>query len=79
MELYFGDGEADLARSVAGYLDEDPVLARAFVGAYLERRPTRPAFAERFPLYMLRDHLIVWEYFHRYGQHWPHAETALPA
>ena len=78
MELSFGDGEADLVRSVAGYLDENPVLARAFVGAYLERRQPRPGFVERYPLYMLRDRLIFWEYFHRPGQRWPSAETALP-
>ena len=78
MEMYFGDPEADLVRSVAGYLDEDPALARAFVAAYRECRPPRPGFAERFPLYMLRDRLIFWEYFHRPDQRWPAAQTTLP-
>lgn len=66
MEYYFGDGEADLMRLTAIYLDKDPEhgaqLAQAFGTAYLTCRPPRPGFAERFALYMLRDRLIVWEY-----------------
>ncbi len=79
MEAHFGDGEADLPRQVAGYLDEDPARARAFAGAYLERRPPRPGFAARFALYMLRDRLILWEYFHRPGQRWADELTTLRA
>jgi hygromycin-B 7''-O-kinase len=66
MEGFFGDGEMDLVRSMAGYLDEDPQLARAFLTAYVERMPARPGFAERFGVYMLRDRLIIWEYVQRH-------------
>ena len=65
MEGFFGDGEMDLVRPVAGYLEEDPQLAQAFLMAYVERMPVRPGFAERFAVYMLRDRLIIWEYVQR--------------
>ena len=67
MEASFGDGEMDLSRQVARYLDEDVELAREFARAYLGHRAPRPGFAERFPVYMLRDRLIIWEYFQRPG------------
>lgn len=74
MEYYFGDGEADLMRLIAIYLDGDQQvgrqLAHAFGTTYLEGRPTRPGFAERYALYMLRDRLIVWEYGIRPGNNW---------
>jgi hygromycin-B 7''-O-kinase len=55
MQLHFGDGEADLSRQTAAYLDEDLDLARAFLHAYLDLCPPRPGFTARFPLYMLDD------------------------
>jgi aminoglycoside phosphotransferase (APT) family kinase protein len=73
MEYYFGDGEADLMRLIATYLDGDQHgerLAQAFVTAYLDRRPARWGFAERYTLYMVRDRLIVWEYGTRPDHHW---------
>lgn len=74
MEYYFGDGEADLMRMIASYLDSGDLhgaqLARAFGAAYLERRPSRQGFARRYALYMLRDRLIVWEYGTRPGHQW---------
>jgi len=74
MEYYFGDGEADLMRLTAIYLDRGDALAtelaRAFGTAYLEARPPRPGFAERYALYMLRDRAIVWEYGTRPGIDW---------
>jgi hygromycin-B 7''-O-kinase len=74
MEYYFGDGEADLMRMIACYLDQgqphDAQLAHAFGAAYLERRPARAGFAERYALFMLRDRLIAWEYGTRPGQNW---------
>lgn len=66
-EAYFGDGEEDLARSVAGYAAQDPELARQFMEAYRAGRPLRPGFAQRFPIYMLADRLIIWEYGQRNG------------
>jgi len=75
MEPYFGDGETDLSRQVAVYADEDLELARTFVRAYMEQlhacnRPLRPGFAERFPIYMLLDRLIIWQFAQRHGVWW---------
>ena len=71
MEYYFGDGEADLMRLIAIYLeggqDQDMRLAHAFGTAYLASRPARLGFAERYALFMLRDRLIAWEYGTRPG------------
>jgi hygromycin-B 7''-O-kinase len=72
MQVYFADGEADLSRATAMYLEEEPGLARVFVQTYLAARPARPDFARRYPLYMLDDRLILWVYFHRHGmRYWP--------
>lgn len=62
---YFGDGEQDFARSVATYAREDVALARRFLESYQTNRPLRPGFKERFPVYMLADRLIIWEYGQR--------------
>jgi hygromycin-B 7''-O-kinase len=74
MEYYFGDGEADLVRLTAIYLDEEQPygtqLAQAFSMAYVKKIPVRSGFAERYKLYMLRDRLIVWEYGKRPGVGW---------
>jgi hygromycin-B 7''-O-kinase len=70
IEAYFGDGEADLSRSVAVYAERDVELARAFVQAYVRGRPLRPGFAERFLVYMLLDRLIVWQFGQRHGVWW---------
>jgi hygromycin-B 7''-O-kinase len=74
MEYYFGDGEADLMRMIAIYLDKDPQngaqLAQAFGTAYLAARPAREGFAERYKLYMLRDRAIAWEYGTRPENNW---------
>ncbi len=66
MGCYFGDGEADLSRITAEYFDQEPELAREFLATYLQLRPTRPGFCERFALYMLLDRLIIWEYIQRH-------------
>jgi hygromycin-B 7''-O-kinase len=65
MEAFFGDSEMDLSRQTAFYLDEDPELARMFLRTYLGLLPARPGFQERFPVYMLLDRLVVWEYAQR--------------
>jgi fructosamine-3-kinase len=70
MEPYFGDGEVDLSRSVAGYADKDPELAREFVQAYARSSPPRQGCAERFPVYMLLDRLIIWQFAQRHGVWW---------
>jgi hygromycin-B 7''-O-kinase len=77
MEYYFGDGEADLMRLIAIYLDKEPQngarLAQAFGTAYLAARPARDGFAgfaARYRLYMLRDRAIAWEYGTRPENNW---------
>lgn len=70
MTAHFGDGEADLSRQIGDYLDEDPQLARAFFDAYRQYKPLRPGFARRFPVYMLLDRAILWDFFQRNGWRW---------
>jgi hypothetical protein len=66
MEGHFGDGESDLCRQLGLYQEEGAAeLARAFARAYLDRKPPRPGFARRLPVYLLRDRLIIWEYCQR--------------
>lgn len=77
MTLSFGDGEADLARLGRMYVYEDPRLAGAFIGAYLARRPPRPSFALRFPLYLLHDSLIIWLFCLRNSDIWWPEEMTL--
>ncbi len=70
MSAHFGDGEADLSRPIAEYLNEDPQLAREFLSGYRKRKTLRSGFAERFPIYMLLDRAILWEFFQRHGLRW---------
>jgi len=66
MGAYFGDGEADLSRQYAVYLDEDPRLAHAFLQGYLRKTTLQPGFVKRFPVYMLLDRAIIWEFLQRH-------------
>ncbi len=77
MTLAFGDGEADLARLSRMYVYEEPRLAAAFIGAYLARKPPRPGFAQRFPVYLLHDCLIIWAYCVRHNDIWWPADMTL--
>jgi hygromycin-B 7''-O-kinase len=70
MGVHFGDGEVDLSRQIAEYLFEDPQLAREFFQAYRNQKPLRPGFAKRFPVYMLLDRAILWEFFQRHALRW---------
>jgi hypothetical protein len=79
MTAHFGDGEADLSRSLAIFLDRDPALAASFLRAYLEQTTPRPGFAERFPAYMLYDRLIIWEYLERAAPGWQEQPQTLRA
>ena len=74
MEAFFGDGEVDPSRQTVQYMQEDLELAQAFVRRYLELRPVRPGFRERFRVYLLWDRLVVWEYFQRPGNATPWQE-----
>jgi hypothetical protein len=73
-EYYFGDGEADLMRLIAVYLEQGQQrgvpLARAFATMYLGEHTARQGFAEWYALFMLRDRLIAWEYGTRPGNNW---------
>ena len=78
MEAFFGYREMDLSRQTAFYLKEDPELARMFLRTYLGLLPARPGFQERFPVYMLLDRLVVWEYAQRPQQEpWWNPELTL--
>ena len=66
----FGDGEADLSRQTCVYMDEEPDLAHEFIQAYLAKKPPRAGFSERFPIYMLHERLIIWEYVQRTHPAW---------
>jgi hypothetical protein len=51
------------------------MLARAFVRAYVagarrHGQPLHPGFAVSFPIYMLLDRLIIWQYGQRHGVWW---------
>jgi hygromycin-B 7''-O-kinase len=70
MEAHFGDGEADLSRQYASYLEEDPQLAQAFLQGYTSQTTPRPGFAKRFSVYMLLDRAIIWGYAHRHEPQW---------
>jgi len=70
MSAHFGDGEADLSRQIAEYLNEDPLLAGEFFKAYRQHKSLRPGFAKRFPVYMLLDRAILWQFFQRHGLRW---------
>ncbi|GAC1355363.1 MAG: hypothetical protein NVS4B11_23910 [Ktedonobacteraceae bacterium] len=70
MEAHFSDGEADHSRPIAEYLNEDPQLAGDFFAAYRKHKLLRPHFARRFPIYMLLDRAILWEFFQRQGWRW---------
>ncbi len=70
MEAYFGDGEADLSRPIAEYLNEDPELSRAFFSGYRSQKSLRPGFTKRFPVYMLLDRALLWEFFQRNNMRW---------
>ncbi|SMH34445.1 MULTISPECIES: phosphotransferase family protein [Cyanophyceae] len=70
VDAYFGDGETDLSRNMAIYLDKNPNLINAFFRTYAAKRKLRPGFERRFPIYMLKDRLMVWEFVHREKKVW---------
>jgi hygromycin-B 7''-O-kinase len=68
----FSNGEADLSRTTARYIEKDASLslAREFIQAYIRQKPPRSGFAERFAVYMLLDRLIIWEFAQRENVNW---------
>ncbi len=67
MESCFSDGEIDLSRIVAMYIDEDKELAKQFIEEYTSRKPPRSGFSERFRVYMLAERITIWDYYQRHG------------
>lgn len=59
-----------LAGPIADYFDKDPQLAGELFNAYQRQRPLRSGFAKRFPIYMLLDRALLWDYFQRHGLRW---------
>jgi len=59
-----GEPEADLVRMLSLYLGA-PESAGPFIEGYRSIQPERDGFAERFPVYMLLDRLLIWEYGQR--------------
>lgn len=71
MEAYFGDGEVDLSRQCALYVDEEQTaLAETFLQGYLSRKTPRSGFAQRFRVYMLLDRAQVWSYYWQHVPSW---------
>ena len=70
MENYFGDGESDLSRMYFAYHQKDPEFAKVFINSYLSKVKHRPGFENRFPIYMIWDRLVVWEWAQRTGKNW---------
>lgn len=65
MTSTFGGGEADLCRQAANYLDQDPALTAALIGAYRGAGGGGPNAQARAPLYVVYERLLLWEYFTR--------------
>jgi hygromycin-B 7''-O-kinase len=80
MEAIFGDGEFDLARQVAAYLDAGEVeWAKAFLDGYRQQGALRPHAYARLALYLTYDRLVIWEYFHRPGHAWTNSAQTIEA
>jgi hygromycin-B 7''-O-kinase len=66
MESYIGNGESDLSRMYAMYLDNDRRdLANIFLNEYIKVRGNTKldsGFKERFNIFMIHDRVIVWSW-----------------
>lgn len=66
MEASFGHPESDLSRMFAFYVEKDREdLAYTFVNSYLQGIVNIEEFTNRFPLFMLHDRTIIWEWVQR--------------
>lgn len=63
MTSEFGDGLADTVRQACRYLDGAPLLARLFMAGW--RDAGGVGAAHRLPAYVIRERLLIWEYFSR--------------
>lgn len=71
MESYFGHGEADLSRTFCVYVElgrRD--LAEAFVDSYRKDKGEPKGLKERFPVFMIHDRAIIWEWVQRTEKVW---------
>lgn len=69
MESSFGHPEADISRMYSAYVGRGrDDLAYAFVNAYSP--DDVEGFAKRFPLFILHDRSIIWQYFKRVDRAW---------
>lgn len=62
-----GDPEADLARYLSHHAQHGPATGATFLATYQALRPPRAGFAQRFPVFMLWERLLIWEYGQRSG------------
>lgn len=71
MESYFGNGEADISRMFCVYIDlKRKDLARAFIEAYQGEKGKVEGFSNRFPIFIIHDRAIIWEWVQRTGKVW---------
>ena len=71
MESYFGNGEADVSRTFCVYIDKKkPELAYDFLNEYLRSKGKRKGFEERFPIFVLFNRAIIWEWVQRSNKVW---------
>jgi|SRR3989339_384881 len=70
MENYFGDGESDLSRVFVAYSEENEDLAYAFLNSYFSKTRVRPGFEKRWPVYMVLDRIVIWEWAQRNEKCW---------
>lgn len=65
-EAFFGDGEMDLVRQLAAYVDRgEDGLARSFLDGFRQGTPLRPGALRRLGVYLIHDRLSLWDYFHQ--------------
>lgn len=71
MESYFGNGEADISRTFCDYTENNkPELAHGFLDEYLKSTEGREGFEERFPVFILLDRTLIWEWVQRSNKAW---------
>lgn len=71
MESYFGHGEADLPRMFCDYTELGRKnLANIFVNSYLQVKENTKGFRERFPVFLIHDRAIIWEWVQRNDKAW---------
>jgi len=71
MESYFGNGEADLSRMFCVYVEmKRRDLAKLFVESYLKSKGKHEGFKKRFPVFVVLDRSIIWEWSQRSDRPW---------